>query len=134
MLPSCSNSRGMKPPWAREGLVGLGKGWAIGSLAWRRALAEEHAARALITGLPRTERMELREASWQANLAAGLAESRKLPSDLKTKPVKPAWKIDLALQVRRQSKASISWLVENLDFGSPATVRVYRLHPRRVKN
>ena len=63
------------PVFTPAGPVGLGKGWAIGSLAWRRALAKEHAARALSTALPRAERMELREASWRANLAAGLAES-----------------------------------------------------------
>lgn len=119
--------------WTREGLVGLGKGWAIGSLAWRRALAKQHAARALSTGLPRAERRELREASWQASLAGGLSESGKSPSDIKTKPLKQPWKIDLALRVRRQSGASISWLAENLHLGAAATLRVYLHHAGQAK-
>ena len=119
--------------WAREGLVGLGKGWAIGSLGWRRALAKEHAARALSTVQPRAERMELREASWQANLAAGLAESGKATSDLKTKPLKQSWKIELALRLRRQSGASISWLADNLHLGASATLRVYLHHAQKAE-
>ncbi len=120
--------------WAREGLIGLGKGWAIGTLAWRRALAKEHAARALTTGLPRAERTELREASWRASLAAGFAEAGKLPADLKTKPLKQDWKIDLALRVRQQSGASISWLAENLGLGASATLRGYLHRAREAKN
>lgn len=120
--------------WIREGLVELGKGWAIGSLAWRRALAKEHAARALSTGLPRAERIELRAASWQASLEAGLAESGKSLPDLKTKPLKQSWKIELALRVRRESGASISWLAENLHLGAAATLRVYLHHAKQATN
>jgi hypothetical protein len=111
--------------WAREGLVGLAQGWAIGTLAWRRSLAKEHSARALTTGLPRAERLELRQASWQASLASNLATLGKSPADLKTKPLKQPWKIELAGRIRTQSGASIGWLAEQLQLGGSATLRGY---------
>ena len=111
--------------WSREGLVGLAQGWAIGTLAWRRALAKEHAARSLTSGLPRAERMELRQASWRVSLEANLATLRKLASELKTKPLKQPWKITLAERVRQESGASIAWLADQLKLGRSATLRGY---------
>jgi len=120
--------------WAREGLVGLAQGWAIGTLAWRRALAKEHSARALTSGLPRAERLELRQASWQASLASNLATLGKSPADLKTKPLKQPWKIELAGRIRTQSGASIAWLAEQLQLGGSATLRGYLHRAKNDKN
>ncbi len=120
--------------WARDGLVGLAQGWAIGTLAWRRALAKEHAARSLTSGLPRTERMELRQASWQASLDTNLAKLGKSASELKTKPLKKPWKIILAERIRQESGASIGWLAQQLQLGGSATLRGYLHQAKRVKN
>ncbi len=120
--------------WSREGLVGLAQGWAIGTVAWRRALAKEHAARSLTSGLPRTERMELRQASWQATLDANLIKLRKSDSELKTKPLKQPWKIILAERIRQESGASIGWLADRLQLGGSATLRGYLHQSKRAKN
>lgn len=120
--------------WSREGLVDLAQGWAIGSLAWRRALAKEHAARSLTSGLPRTERMELRQASWQACLDANLRKLKKAASKLNTKPLKQPWKIILAERIRQESGASIGWLADRLQLGGSATLRGYLHQARRAKN
>jgi len=120
--------------WAREGLVGLSQGWAIGTLAWRRALAKEHRARALTSGLPRLERLELRQASWQDSLARNLAQLGKSPAEIKTKPLKQSWKIEVARRIREQSGASISWLAEHLHLGAAATLRGYLHHAKRGHN
>ena len=119
--------------WSREGLVGLAQGWAIGSLAWRRTLAKEHAARSLTSGLPRAERMELRQASWQASLDTHLAKLRKSAAELKTKPFKQPWKIKLAARIRQESGASIGWLADRLQLGGSATLRGYLHQANRAK-
>jgi REP element-mobilizing transposase RayT len=118
--------------WSREGLVGLAQGWAIGTLAWRRALAKEHAARSLTSGLPRAERSELRQATWQTVLEAKLARLGKSASDLSTRPLKQAWKIELAGCIRQESGASIAWLADQLQLGTPATLRGY-LHRAKCR-
>jgi REP element-mobilizing transposase RayT len=119
--------------WKREGLVGLAQGWAIGTLAWRRALAKEHAARALTSGLPGAERMELRQASWHTALTHQLAHLDRTSSDLKTKPMKQSWKIELAGEIRHKTGASIPWLAEHLHLGGAATLRGYLHQAKRAK-
>ena len=120
--------------WQREGLVGLAQGWAIGTLAWRRALAKEHAARALTAGLPRAERIELRQASWHASLSANLAKRGKTVSDLTTKPKKQSWKIEMADEIRQQTGASIAWLAEHLQLCAANSLRGYLHQAKRAKN
>jgi len=120
--------------WQREGLVGLAQGWAIGTLAWRRALAKEHAARALTAGLPRAERIELRRASWDASLSANLAKREKTASDLSTKPKKQNWKIEMAGEIRQQTGASIAWLAEHLQLGAANSLRGYLHQAKRANN
>jgi REP element-mobilizing transposase RayT len=120
--------------WQREGLVGLAQGWAIGTLAWRRALAKEHAARALTAGLPRAERIELRQASWDASLSANLAKRGKTASDLATKPKKQSWKIEMAGEIRQQTGASIAWLAEHLQLGAANSLRGYFHQAKRANN
>ena len=50
--------------WERRGLVGLSKGWALGTQGWRKALAEDHAQQCLSVGLERQESRELKEGAW----------------------------------------------------------------------
>ena len=120
--------------WAKAGLVGLGHGWAIGTAGWRRALAKEHAARSLSTGLPRADRLELREATWRASFEANLAKSGRVAADLHTKPRKQAWKIALARQIRDESGASIPWLAEHLNLGGAASLRSYLWQAKKARN
>jgi flagellum-specific ATP synthase len=120
--------------WQREGLVGLAQGWAIGTLAWRRALAKEHAARALTAGLPRAQRIELRQASWDASLSANLAKRGKTASDLTTQPKKQSWKIEMAGEIRQQTGAAIAWLAEHLQLGTANSLRGYLHQVKRANN
>lgn len=120
--------------WEREGLTGLSGGWAIGTSAWVKALAKEHAQLALVPGLPHEERNELRQASWTSCMQANLAKKGKSLADLATIPRKQEWKMELAYRIREQSGASIAWLAEQLHLGGAATLRGY-LHPfKRAKN
>lgn len=111
--------------WEQDGLKGISRGWAIGTDSWRKAIAEEYAQKALARGLDRTEARELREATWQKSLNAALKETGKSLKDLKTKPKKMAWKIELAERVRADTGASVVWLARMLQIGQPSTLRGY---------
>ena len=111
--------------WEREGLVALSEGWALGSAAWRKALAEEHANMVLDPSMPRDEVAELREAAWNASLTQVLKAMRKTPRDLQTKPLRQDWKVKAARKVREECGAPIPWLAEALKMGKPASVRSY---------
>lgn len=116
--------------WEKDGLVGLSAGWAIGTNAWRKTLAEEYAQKASAPGLERAEAKELREAAWQQSLEAALASVGKSPDDLETKPFRTAWKVDLAKQVRMDSGASVVWLARQLKIGQPSSLRCYLSNSR----
>ena len=120
--------------WEREGLIGLSRGWAIGTQTWRNTLAKEYAQMSLATGLSREERVELRQASWTKSLEENLTRQGKTRADFATKPRKQCWKIALAGQIRQESGASIAWLAEQLQLGGPATLRGYMHQSRRNKN
>ena len=120
--------------WEREGLVGLSRGWAIGTQAWRQALAKEFAQTSLSSGLPRQELVALKQSAWAASLEAHLARAGKTPSDLSTKPRKKDWKIAMAVRIREESGASVAWLAEHLQLGLPSTLRGYLYQSRRPKN
>jgi putative transposase len=120
--------------WEREGLVGLSRGWAIGTDAWRKALAKEHGQMALSTGLAREEIVGLRQASWAASLERNLIGLGKKNEDLTTKPRKQDWKIALAHAIREETGASIAWLADNLQLGGPASLRGYLHQAKRESN
>lgn len=111
--------------WDRAGLVGLAKGWVIGTAEWRRALAKGHATLRLESGMAAQERRELREAAWEGALEEKLRGIGRQESDLVTKPRKQAWKLDLAGALRDECGASIAWLARRLHLGQPTTVRSY---------
>lgn len=116
--------------WEQEGLKGLSRGWAIGTDAWRKAMAEEYAQMALTRGLDRAEARELREASWQKCLDAALKADGRSAADLATKPLRTAWKLDLAQRMRGETGASVVWLARTLQIGQPSTLRGYLSNAR----
>lgn len=111
--------------WEEDGLVGLSSGWAIGTDAWRRALAKDYSEMALNPGLDRAEARELREAAWQRSLDAAMTDLGKSSADLVTKPLKTDWKIELSKRVRGESGASVVWLADRLKVGQSSTLRCY---------
>jgi len=121
--------------WESRGLTGLSRGWAIGTTAWRRAIAKEHGQLSLAAGLEQTDVRDLREQCWEAALADALAAMKRKPADLATKPMKQPWKLKLAARVRRTSGAPVVWLAKKLHLGAAASLRGYlcRLGPGREK-
>jgi REP element-mobilizing transposase RayT len=120
--------------WEARGLTGLSRGWAIGTNAWRRALAKSYGQQALGSGLAGKDVAALRLESWEAAIAEGLAEGNRRESDLELTPRKQDWKIELATQVRRKSGAPIAWLARRLQLGAPASLRSYLSRKRKGIN
>ena len=111
--------------WERLGLIGLSKGWAIGSSGWRRAIAKEHAQMALNPGLLREEGDDFRQSKWEADLADALHILRKSDADLITRPRLQPWKLALADRLQREGGISLTWLARRLQMGKPNSLRSY---------
>jgi len=111
--------------WKARGMIDLSKGWAIGSLGWRRALARQYGSRALDEGLVFEDVKDLRLNCWEAAVIDALAAARRQEPDLATNPLKQEWKVRLAATIRRQSGAPIAWLARRLQLGSPVSLRSY---------
>ncbi len=107
----------------RLGFGAMSRGWAIGTEAWRRAVAKDHSSLALTPGLSANEARALREARWQTTLADALVTAGRSPDDLRTSNRSAPWKLELALAVRETCGASLAWLGVNMNLGSADAAR-----------
>ena len=108
----------------RQGFDELSRGWAIGTPAWRQAMARHYSHLALERGFESGEIRAIKEARWRDALNQHLKETRRSTADLATAPKAPPWKIDAAARLRRQFGAPYRWIAEHLKMGSPDAVRV----------
>lgn len=120
--------------WESLGLKGLSKGWAIGTSGWRRALAKEHAQRALEPGLELEEVRALRELIWGEAVLRALQERGRVEADLLTTPLLQAWKLELADHLQRITGASVVWLAARLKLGREGSLRSYLSRLRKTQN
>jgi len=120
--------------WEKLGLKGLSKGWAIGSLGWRQAIAGEFRHLALNSGHEREEVRELREHLWENTVLEVLRRLGRAEKDLITKPMRQDWKVEAAKQVREQSGASLTWLAKRLHLGKATTLRNYLWNWKNAKS
>lgn len=107
----------------RLGFAAMSRGWAIGTNAWREAVAKDHTALAFTPGLAAAEARVLREARWQACLDAMLAEAGRKPEELREAIRSAPWKLELASKVRENSGASAVWLGDVMHLGKSSSVR-----------
>ncbi len=98
--------------------------WAIGTSGWQRTLAHAHGHRALELDFPRDEVRALKEARWRAVLDEELRHRGKTDVDFAQEAKGAAWKVRLALELRRRSGAPYAWIAAALAMGSPNAVRV----------
>ncbi len=105
------------------GFDGFSTGWAIGSNDWRRSLAKDLASETLVTGLAAAEAAALREARWRSTLEQLLAARRRTQVEAVEARKGADWKLRLALDLRGECGASISWLARELRLGSESAVR-----------
>ena len=108
-----------------QGFVTLSEGWAIGTPGWRKALAQEHAHRAISPGIDAAQKRELKEARWEEALHDLMAAAKRTNAQAISTPKGATWKIQLAKKLRQSEGASITWIAENLHMGKPGAVRTY---------
>ena len=109
----------------RLGFDSMSSGWAIGTHAWRQAVARDHAHLALNPGLGASEARALRESAWAARLDMLLGEAKRTLEEAKAALKSAPWKVELAGKLRQESGAAITWLAETLHMGSPDALRGY---------
>lgn len=109
----------------KQGFNEMTRGWAIGSIGWKRAIAKEHAHLALSRGVSDVAIREMRAARWNEALQQILAGNGKAMSDIIRDAKSAGWKIRAAKDLRETSDASYAWIAERLNMGAAASVRVY---------
>jgi hypothetical protein len=105
------------------GFGALSRGWAIGTVGWRKALAKEFSQLAISPGLASEESRSLREAAWESVLQQDLMRNKRDEADLREAGKTATWKVDLALSVRQNSGASVTWLAKRMGLGTADTAR-----------
>ncbi len=102
------------------GFERMSAGWVIGSLDFRKELAQEHraAAAALQLGQGDKENRDVAEAVRQDALNKALRLAGKKREDLVREGKSVPWKLAVAAVLKRQTTATNRWLGENLRLGS----------------
>ncbi len=104
----------------------LSSGWAIGTHAWRQAVAKDHAN----TKLARSEHAgpeakALREAQWIEAGDGLLAAARKTRIDAREDWKGAEWKVAIADTLRRTTSATNGWIAGYLHMGTGGSVSKY---------
>ncbi len=107
----------------RLGLEKLSVGWAIGTLAWRKKLAKDHAHRALSPGLEAGDLKEFKAAYWSQVLESELKRAEKTTKALGD-PYSAPRKVSLARRLRQEG-AGYAWITGALRMGKASSVRAY---------
>lgn len=116
----------------RQGWIGLSRGWAIGTAAWRQALARDHAHLRLAPTIEPVQSREFNRARWALRLRQLFLEARRTPEEASTAPKGAKWKIELAAKLRHEEAASVVWIATALYMGKPSAVRSYLCRMRKT--
>lgn len=118
------------PEQERRGFGEMGRGWAIGTAGWRKALAKTYSQMALHPGLDQKELRGLKEARWSDDLDQVL---RRMGKDLEQAghPGEgDGWRIEVARELREVG-IPYAWLARQLNLGSADALRVRVYRSRR---
>jgi REP element-mobilizing transposase RayT len=107
----------------RLGFGAMSRGWAIGTDAWKKAVAKDHAALAISPGLAAADVRALREAKWQECLDMTLATAGRTIEEMRGARRSAPWKVGLAVSIRDSCGASAAWLGEVMHLGKSDSVR-----------
>ena len=110
----------------------MSHGWAIGTEGWRKAIAREHAHRALSAGLSGKELREMHVSRWEQTLDAAMGKAGRGATDITADSKAAPWKVEVALQLRGIG-APCGWIAKALGMGTPGALRValYRVRANR---
>jgi len=120
--------RAMSKPLERENddYGPLSGGWAIGSRAWRQAVAQDHAPRKLEGGShDGPEARALREVQWAQAAERLLGKIGKTHLNAKEDRKGADWKVAVAEALRRKTSAANGRIADYLHMGTGGSVSKY---------
>jgi len=111
----------------------LSRGWAIGTLEWKRTMAREYREVALSPGLETVELRELREERWRKTLEVLLFNAGESSASAANASTDAPWKVEIAARLR-DSGVPYHWINDALRMGAPHLIRghVFRFRKRRT--
>lgn len=107
-----------EPAQKELNFANMSKGWAIGSVKYKKELLEEHsdALTALRRGESETE--NLRQAILEDKLTSLLRKVGKKRTDLRREGKSVPWKLALAATLKQETTVTNRWLGDNLKMGN----------------
>jgi putative transposase len=96
----------------------MSKGWAIGSIEFKKSLVVEHKEAAAAIKQNQSEWQELKQAMLEDALTQLLGKVNKQRSDLLREGKSVPWKLALAAAMKAQTVATNRWLGEHLHMGN----------------
>jgi putative transposase len=97
-------------------------GWAIGTLGYRKALAEEFSKMTLARDWGGPELRELNEERWDQMGVYELKRWKKTEADIMRSRKGAVWKREVAVKLRRETSASNPLITERLNTGHPSYI------------
>ena len=122
------------PAGKTKAYVSMSRGWALGTKDFKTALIKDHALAETSRAWEKSGVREMREARWEAALAAGLAALGKSPAAVATERKSAPWKIALAATLKQTTQADNRWLAEHLHMGTPVAVSHHTGQLRRGRH
>lgn len=104
--------------------AGFSRGWAIGTHAWKQAIARELRHHALEIGYAAAEIRDINEARWGELLDAELMRAGRSRRDAARASRGARWRVVIARRLRDQGGVPYAWIASQLQMGPAASVRV----------
>ncbi len=118
----------------RLGWSGFSRAWALGSESWRKALAEDHAQHALNPGIEAQAVREMKHCLWEKALGEELKKAGRKKEELQQARKGEAWKVNIAMGMRRKLGVSCVWLANTLNLGTPSSARSLICRAKTINN
>lgn len=103
----------------------MSRGWAIGSKAFRKDLAEDERTQREITHLTYAEAREVRENAWESTLERCLKVLKSTEAELAAEPKSSDLKVGVATYLKQRKMAPNGWLAAHLNMGHESGVSRY---------
>ncbi|MGH8018219.1 MAG: transposase [Opitutaceae bacterium] len=96
----------------------MSAGWAIGSVAFKKELAQEHAVAAAHVPEVQADLAKAREATWEEFLDRMLKRLGKSRADLANEGKSVEWKLAISAALKTHATVTNRWLAETLHMGN----------------
>ena len=98
------------------------RGWFIGSEEGKAELTDWLTKDFSHTQWDPAQFKELTEAQWESIVVEELKRAVKKESDILSSPKSIAWKVNIALRLRKETSASNPWIAKRLNMGHPSRI------------